>query len=115
MIKLQKVTKEQVVAALRPLGVLGLIPKDQVFCEPEDDALAVQLLDQSELHDGGEYFVIFGRTTLETLVCKQLALARTRNMHVLECLAVRAASRRAVGAHASLEHALEHDWGFYAF
>ena len=117
--KLQKVTKEGVVAALRPLGVLGLICKDQVIGEPdgaaEDDAPAVMLLDESELHDGGEYVVIFAKTPLDKQVCKQLALARTRNMHVFECLAVRAGSRRAVGAHVSLEHALEHDQDFYAF
>lgn len=94
--KLQKVTKEEVVAALQPLGVLGMIPKDQVFDEPDssptDGGTAVQLLSQSELHEGGEYIVIFARSTLESQVCKHLALAKNPMMCVFECLAIRALS-----------------------
>lgn len=90
--KLQRVTREQVVTALQRLNILGLIPKDQIFGAPddlpqdEDDVPAVQLLSQIELHEGGEYIVIFAEMPLETQVCKRLAFARKCYMHVLNAL-----------------------------
>lgn len=90
VVRLQNVTKEEVVAALQRLDILGLIPKDQIFGAPdglpEDVVPVVQLLSQIELHDGGEYIVVFAETPLMTRVCKQLALARKCYMHVLNAL-----------------------------
>ena len=60
-------------ATLRPLGVMGLISRDQVFGKPdstsEDDVVKLQLLDQIELRDGGEYFAIFGGSSLYSQGC----------------------------------------------
>lgn len=77
--KLSKVTKEMVVAALRPLGVLGLIPKDQAYGEPDgtsgsgDYGMDTPLLDQVELQEGGEYIAIYGETSLDDNIREHLA------------------------------------------
>ena len=95
VMKLSKVTKEGLVASLRPLGILGLIPMDHAYGKPddksEDDVVETPLLDQVELHDGGEYFAIFGQTSQVSVVRKHLRLARHGKRHILRCMAVRAA------------------------
>ena len=110
--RLQNVTKEEVVAALQRLDILGLIPKDQVFGAPdglpEDVVPVVQLLSRIELHDGGEYIVVFAETPLMTRVCKQLAAKEVLDAHI-ECRATRVALRWFVDAYAPSEHALKND------